>query len=190
MKSKVKKKITLVGREVEYFLVNSVRARRMRLSVSYGAILTVTIPWYFSEHQAEKFLKIKANWILKKLEHFKKIGNIVKVGGSRRDYLKNKEQTRRFVLQKISEINKDGKFVFGRISIRNNKTRWGSCSKKGNLNFNYRIIFLSDQLAKYLIVHELCHLKQFNHSQRFWNLVAEYMPDYKKLTKELKKNIF
>lgn len=190
MKSEIKKKILLAGNEMEYFLRKSLRARRMRLAVAVGAIVSVTIPWYFSEHKAEIFLKSKAGWVLKKLEHFKKIGEVVKVGGGRKDYLKNKEQARRLVLQEISEIDKDGRFVFYRISIRNNKSRWGSCSKKGNLNFNYRIIFLPEKLVKYLIVHELCHLKEFNHSRRFWNLVGEYVPDYKILTKELKKNIF
>jgi predicted metal-dependent hydrolase len=190
MKRQIKKKTLLLSGEVEYFLQKSIRARRMRLSVGLGSIVTVVIPWYFSERKAEMFLQKKASWVLKKMEHFSKVGEVVKISGSRRDYLKNKELARRFVLQKIKEIDKDGKFVFSRIAIKNNKSRWGSCSKKGNLNFNYRIIFLSEKLVRYLIVHELCHLKEFNHSRQFWSLVGEYVSDYKILTKELKKNIF
>lgn len=190
MKSLIKKKILLAGNEVEYLLQKSIRAGRMRLSVGFGAVVTVTIPWYFSERKVEMFLRDKAGWILKKMAHFKKIGNVVKIGGGRKEYLKHKEQARQLVLRTIEDINKDGRFVFNRIAIRNNKSRWGSCSKKGNLNFNYRIIFLPEHLVKYLVVHELSHLKEFNHSHRFWNLVGEYVPDYKKVTKELKKNIF
>ncbi len=182
--------MSLLGNDIEYFLEKSLRARRMRLAVAFGAIVTVVVPWYFSEHKVEMFLKSKANWILKKVEHFRKIGNVIKIGGSRRDYLKNKEQARCLVMQIIAEVNKDGRFLFNRVAIKNSKTRWGSCSKKGNLNFNFRIIFLSERLAKYLVVHELCHLKEMNHSRRFWNLVEEYVPNCKKVSKELKKNIF
>jgi len=75
-----------------------------------------------------------------------------------------------------------------RITIRNQKTRWGSCSRKGNLNFNYKIALLPQRLADYIIVHELCHLGEFNHSRKFWALVAQTMPDHVDLRKELKKN--
>jgi len=92
------------------------------------------------------------------------------------------------VKDKIEVFNKIyGLIPLNRIAIRNTKSRWGSCSTKGNLNFNYRIVFLPPKLADYLIVHELCHLKEFNHSKRFWDLVARAVPDYKKLQKELKK---
>jgi len=74
-----------------------------------------------------------------------------------------------------------------RVAIRNQRTRWGSCSKLGNLNFNYKIIFLPDNLMNMVIVHEICHLLEFNHSQRFWNHVARVFPNYRELTKQLRK---
>ncbi|MDE1924740.1 MAG: M48 family metallopeptidase [Patescibacteria group bacterium] len=73
-----------------------------------------------------------------------------------------------------------------KIFIKNLKTRWGSASKNGNLNFHYKILFLPPHLASYLVVHEVCHLKEFNHSKEFWALVASELPDYKKLRKELR----
>jgi predicted metal-dependent hydrolase len=106
--------------------------------------------------------------------------------GSRVEYLKYKEEARRLVNERLEFFNKIYGLPLNRITIRNTKSRWGSCSKKGNLNFNYKIALLPPALADYLVVHELCHIKEFNHSQKFWDLVALALPNYKKLRKELK----
>ena len=98
-----------------------------------------------------------------------------------------RELARSFVKNRIIYFNNFYKFKINRIAIKNQKSRWGSCSKKGNLNFNYKIIFLKPDLADYLLVHELCHLGQFNHSKNFWALVGKTIPHYKSLHKELKK---
>jgi len=98
-----------------------------------------------------------------------------------------REQARRFVLSRLNYFNNFYKFEINRVAIKNTKTRWGSCSSKKNLNFNYKIIYLKPELADYLIVHELCHLGQFNHSKKFWALVSQTLPDYAKINKELKK---
>lgn len=89
--------------------------------------------------------------------------------------------------QKVAQWNQLYNFSVGRISIKNARTRWGSCSAKGNLNFNYKIALLPEHLADYLVVHELCHIGQFNHSQAFWNLVAQAVPEYRERRAELKK---
>jgi predicted metal-dependent hydrolase len=101
-------------------------------------------------------------------------------------YLKYKEAARDLVLQRLAYFNAHYHLRWNRVAIRNAKTLWGSCSKKGNLNFNYRIVYLPQEQADYLIVHELCHLKEFNHSKRFWELVAQTAPNYKALRRELK----
>ena len=66
----------------------------------------------------------------------------------------------------------------GRVTIREQKSRWGSCSGKGNLNFNWKLIMAPPEVLDYVVVHELCHLREFNHSPRFWALVAAQLPDY------------
>ena len=75
---------------------------------------------------------------------------------------------------------------YKKISIKRQKTRWGSCSRAGNLSFNYWITFLPSRLLDYVVVHEICHLKEFNHSRKFWTLLAETFPDYAVLKKQLR----
>ncbi len=101
-------------------------------------------------------------------------------------YLKHKQQARIIVEDRLSYFNQFYGYKWNRITIRNQKTRWGSCSKKGNLNFNYKIALLPPQMADYIIVHELCHLGEFNHSANFWNLVTKTVPNYKIIRKALK----
>lgn len=103
------------------------------------------------------------------------------------EYILNKEQARAFVHDRLQVLNQHYCFDYKRVSIRNQKTRWGSCSKRGNLNFNYRIARLPVHLADYIIVHELCHLKEFNHSHAFWSLVARAIADYRDRRRELRQ---
>jgi predicted metal-dependent hydrolase len=97
---------------------------------------------------------------------------------TRRDYLANKEAARFAIHKKLESFNAFYNHPYRGVSIRNQKTRWGSCSSRGNLNFNVKIVFLPESLQDYLIVHELCHLKELNHSKRFWDLVAQTIPDH------------
>jgi predicted metal-dependent hydrolase len=77
---------------------------------------------------------------------------------------------------------------FAKISIRDQKTRWGSCSHKGNLNFNWRLIMTPEPVLDYVIIHELCHLKRMNHGKSFWNEVAKYCPDWREKRRWLNKH--
>ena len=77
---------------------------------------------------------------------------------------------------------------YRRITIRDQKTRWGSCSSTGTLSFNYRLMFAPPRVLDYVVVHELCHLTHMNHSREFWNLVSAVMPDYQKYKAWLKEH--
>lgn len=107
--------------------------------------------------------------------------------GHSKHYKKNKETAREVVVQKIIHFNQYYGFKYGRVAIRNQRSRWGSCSKKGNLNFHYKIAFMPEKFLDYVVVHELCHLKEFNHSKNFWALVKESLPNYLDIKKEFRK---
>ncbi|MBU1110417.1 M48 family metallopeptidase [Patescibacteria group bacterium] len=149
-----------------------------------------------TNHQSTSPLLLKKHqlvWIINGLKknRFKKIRRVKKTcRSSSKDYKEKKEIARKLVKEKVERFNSFYAFKFGRISIRNQRTRWGSCSSKKNLNFNYRIIYLPERLADYIIIHELCHLKELNHTKKFWALVSKTFPDYKSINKELRTNGF
>lgn len=101
-------------------------------------------------------------------------------------YLENKKLAREMVLERLSLFNLHYQLTWNRVSIRNQSRCWGSCTSLKNLNFNYKLLFLPPHLRDYIIVHELCHLKELNHSKVFWDLVAEQIPEYRFLARELK----
>jgi predicted metal-dependent hydrolase len=133
------------------------------------------------------------NSIYKRVVRKVKVRKTRKVRGAlaTRKYLENKEVTRKIVLEKL-EIFKNiylesrHDLSFNRVAIRDTKTRWGSCSSKKNLNFNYRLALIPSYLIDYIVVHELCHLKEMNHKKSFWDLIYLTCPNYPELKEELK----
>lgn len=186
----MKKEIVICGKKIKYTLKISRRAKRIRLAIYCDANLVVTIPEAMPHSIAEKFIIKKFKWIINKINFFQKTSKERKnlAFKNRNDFLKYKNKAQEIVKEKISRLNKFYNFSFNKVSIKNQKTRWGSCSKKGNLNFNYKIIFLEGGVSDYLVAHELCHLAEFNHSDKFWNLVAKIIPDYLKINRDLKEN--
>lgn len=106
---------------------------------------------------------------------------------SKKAYDLHSENARTQILARLEYFNQHYKNSWKKVTIRNQKTRWGSCSKAGTLSFNFRLGLLDPTLLDYVVVHELCHLKQFNHSTAFWALVAETVPDWKRRRAALKK---
>jgi predicted metal-dependent hydrolase len=105
----------------------------------------------------------------------------------KRDYEMMKESARVLVHSRLEFFNTHYKFTYKKVFIKNTTTRWGGCSSHGNLNFNYKIVKLAPELADYLIVHEMCHLREMNHGPRFWALISETIPNYEVLNRQLKK---
>jgi predicted metal-dependent hydrolase len=188
----MQKQIVLGNQKVIYTFKKSRRARRVRLSVYPGGAVVVTIPYFLRENVVERFMRMHASWLLQKIAHLAHFPvpltpqhtNILENVGM---FRKHKETVRALVHARVRYYSEFYQIPFGRIFIKNQKTRWGSASSKGNLSFNYRIALLPEHLRDYIIVHELCHLAEFNHSRKFWSLVAKAVPNHKAMRRELRK---
>ena len=174
-----KQELKLEKRRIGYMLRRSARARYLRLEISCAAGLVVTAPNRLDLFAIEKFIASKTGWVLSRLDYFLRRPRQPSLGGGRRDYLKHKEEARLMVNAKLRHFNSHYQFNFKQVKIKNQKSRWGSCSRRGNLNFNYKISKLPPLLADYIIAHELCHLAEFNHSNRFWRLLEQTIPDWR-----------
>jgi predicted metal-dependent hydrolase len=132
----------------------------------------------------------KAAWLVSKIDFFKRtpVRHTGLPRRTHRNYIALREQARELIKKKVAYFSSIYGYVYGKVSVKNQKGRWASCSEKGNLNFNYRILFLQERMQNYIVVHELCHLKELNHSRRFWNLVAAAVPDYSTIRTELRHN--
>jgi len=183
------RKLIINNHEITYTLRKSRRAKRLKVAVFCDASVVVTLPRTVTVTWMEEFLKRKVNWILKEIKYFKKLDPKLRLRGGAEEYRGNRAEALALVMKKIAKVNAVYNFPFRRVTIKNQKTRWGSCSLQGNLNFNYKIIFLPDRAAEYLVAHELAHLEEYNHSKDFWRLVERAVPDYREQRQELAKRM-
>jgi predicted metal-dependent hydrolase len=157
------------------------KTRYLRLAVYPDGRVVLTKPYGVSVEQASAFVKTKSSWIEKKLEIYKN-RKVIPLDKP----LASKQEALDFVKERIDFYNQHYKFEINKITIKNHKTLWGSCSRNKNLNFNHKLMHLPQYQADYIIVHELCHLREFNHSKKFWDLVTETIPNPTRIRKELR----
>ncbi len=172
---------------IKYKLRKGPKTKRLSISIHSDARVVVSAPQRLSQKNIEDFILKKSVWIRKSIDFYK--NRVDKLPSFELDN-KKRQEIKLFIISRLEEINKLYNFKYTRVFVKNHKSRWGSCSSARNLNFNYRIISLPGHLAEYIIAHELCHLKEMNHSKRFWDLVAISIPDHKQRRRELKKIIF
>lgn len=166
----------------------STRAKYLRLTVAGGEI-TLTVPHCMSERAVQKFLNEKQDWIADK---YKKLSRTRDehpdiAATDKNHYHAHQDAALALAKEKVTEWNHELQLDFNAVRVRRMKTRWGSCTAKRNLHFNYKILFLPEQVQDYLVVHELCHLEHPNHSADFWGLVTEVLPDYKDHHQQLRE---
>lgn len=134
---------------------------------------------YSLNNLIKKYFKVRVRVVRRRIR-------IKNKKGSKSEYLKYKDQALILVKNKLEHFNQFYNFKYNKVTIRNQSTRWGSCSRRGNINFNYKLALLPESLTDYVVVHELCHIGEFNHSKDFWDLVARTVPDYKERRQELR----
>lgn len=166
-----------------YTLRRSSRAQYMSLRVLPGGAVMLTVPEKTPLEKAEEFMRSRAEWLARAIE---RMAHLVALPQGRRNYALHKEEARTLLAARVRHWNAVLKQKYGRVAIKNTRRNWGSCSAKGNLNFSYKLLFLPQELIDYVVVHELCHLKERNHSAAFWDEVARVLPNYKALRAELR----
>lgn len=172
---------------LEYALRVNRRAKRMSITVYRDGKVAVTLPRATHERFADGFVAQKAGWIISRLERVRTAPKQYFPGGTGEEYRAHKRAARTLVAERLTHFNQFYGAKFISISIRNQKSRWGSCAKNGKLNFNWKIALLPPEMADYIVVHELCHLLEFNHSGKFWDLVAKTVPNHHAIRRALRK---
>ena len=167
-------------------LIRSAR-RTIAVEIRNGKVI-VRAPLRMSKVEIERFVASKTDWINKHLEASKQRQSISVQPFTAAEIQQLADAALLDIPQRVRKYVAIIGVTVGRITIRNQKTRWGSCSSKGNLNFNCLLMLCPEEIRDYVVVHELCHRKELNHSPRFWNEVARVMPDYAQHRKWLKEN--
>lgn len=174
------------GFEIAYIIRRYKSSKSLRLKIYNTGKIVVTAPKRLPQFFIKKFVQSKSDWIREQLNLIETTSK-VDIKKEKEDYKKYKEKARLLVNKKLKEFNQYYNFKYNSVFIRNQQTRWGSCSSRKNLNFNFKIVFLPEHLVNYLIVHELCHLAQMNHGREFWKLVSQTIPEYQENRSELHK---
>ena len=169
---------------ITYTLKRSTRAQTLRLSVYPDARVMVTAPTLFGIETIERFVEKHADWVRRTVA--KMDGRSV-LSIRRREIETLKNHALVLAETRCAHFAKHYGVRYKKITIRAQKSRWGSCSRSGNLSFNYKIVALPSHIADYIIVHELCHLAEMNHGKKFWDLVAKIVPEHKAIRKELRR---
>ena len=170
-----------------------VRSSRKTLAVQIRADGTVIAraPLRMPKDRILCFLSEKASWIRMqqgKTQEREKMRQQACIHLDAAQEKELRERAKSVLAQRTAYFARQVGVTYGRITVRDQKTRWGSCSQTGNLNFNFRLILAPSEVLDYVVVHELCHRRQMNHSAQFWQEVAQVLPDYRERKAWLTEN--
>lgn len=168
------------------------RSKRKSAAIKITADMQIVVfvPLYVSDNEIERMVISKSKWID---EHMLKVQSTIdersKLEKITFEQIKElADQAVEYIPKRVKYYAEKENFVYNKITIKNLVSRWGSCSTKGNLNFNCLLMLTPDYVIDYIVVHELCHLREMNHSEKFWAKVEKIMPDYQRAELWLKQN--
>ena len=167
---------------------NVIRSSRKTVSLEVrpdGSVL-VRAPRRLSDRAVREFVASKESWLRGKLEKYENRPILSRLTAEELETLK--KQAGKDFTARVCRLAPLVGVDFGRVTIRAQKTRWGSCSREGNLNFNCLLMLASPEIRNYVVIHELCHRKEMNHSREFWAEVEKVCPDYRRRRAWLKEN--
>ncbi len=177
----------------EYEIIYSSR-KTIAIQVTADGRVLVRSPRTCTNAFIETFVSKNESWVLKHLARAKELEDKKKDAGipqppplSGKDRARYIKIARDIFTRKTEYYARIMDVSYGRISIREQKTRWGSCSSKGNLNFNWRLILAPEEVLDYVVVHELAHRREMNHSRAFYAIVESILPDYRRARKWLRE---
>lgn len=167
-------------------LERSNRAKYISISVRLSGTIRVAVPMGVTFVEAEALARTKEQWIRRSLLKVRMRGQAQKEFIEKFPDIDRKAATIQ-LLERLQELASEHGFKYKRATIRNQKTRWGSCSFDNNISLNIKLILLPDDLRDFIIVHELVHTREKNHGAGFWQLLTELIPDARARAKEVKK---
>jgi predicted metal-dependent hydrolase len=179
--------ITDIDQLGKVLFANSTRAKRLSVTIAPFKPVRVAVPKRVSLKKAKKFLTDNFTWAKKQIEY---VRNIEKQHLTTVEYNppKDKKLARRILVSRLDELASRFNYKYNRVSIRNQKTLWASCSHQNNISLNIRLTDLSPELIDYVLLHELVHTKIKDHSSKFWQRLEKDMPDAHRLDRKLKKH--
>ena len=171
---------------IKYDWIRSNR-KTMSIQIKTDGKVIVRTPYGISKYQVQMFIEEKKQWIEKHLKEISERQMSNKIL-SEEERLKGVQKALCVIPERVEYFAEMMNVTYGRITIREQKTRWGSCSSEKNLNFNWKLILAPPEVLNYVVIHELCHLKEMNHSKAFWDEVEKVMPEYETYKLWLKEN--
>jgi len=161
------------------------RARRTGITVTLSRGVRVAVPFTVSFERAQEFVLAKKEWIVSHLEKLRQYEEACR-GRVDQTAAIDRRQARQLLTRRVRQLARQHGFRFGRISIRQQRTRWGSCSVKNNLSLNQKLAALPDELIDYVVLHELVHTRIKNHGHSFWKALDEVVGDARRKRAKLR----
>jgi predicted metal-dependent hydrolase len=183
---KTKTKLIEIDSVGQILFERSKRARHIGISVKPFKGVRVAVPYKVSFDKAKQFAQSKRNWIKKHLDKMKEVEKEHEFFSKHLPEI-NRAEARKKLVNRLYELSEQYGFSYNKVSVRNQKTRWGSCSFKNNISLNMKLVRLPDEMIDYVLLHELVHTRIKNHSHTFWAELNKFVENAKGMSKKMNK---